>query len=462
MEFILSAIALLLLLLAGSGCLLLLAEAQKKIDALEFVALAFLFGCAAISLGSFLLGWLMAGILLRGAVTLVSLAIFAAGFWRARRAQISIDGWLPRTLSNYFLLAIILAPTAFLLWFSAHTGIGWDGLFHWEVKARLAFDNGGVLPLSYLTETALWSSHRGYPLLLPLSQAWFYGWMGVAHQGIIKLFFPLFLPAALCLLATAEGRRNVLAPLPLIFVPLVMFGEGSLSSGYADFLLATYFLGAVISLLRYARNADAHSLRIFAALSLCLPWTKQEGNFLLPILLALLALAIWRQTASRNEKWRRFIFTALPGLLVLLGWALFVRIFKTPFEQYYVAPSLLALRNNFSRTSFIFNSFRAEIFDWYHWGILWLVLPFAIALQFLSRRGFDGLLLTLSVLLPLLSFIGIYYFVATDQLSLDVWIAKSLARLILQVVPVAILLIITAKPRKKEEKIIRNAAPIMP
>ena len=449
MELFLSAIALILLLLAGSGVLLLLVNSKSKIDALEFFALAFLFGCAFISLSSFLLGCFFSGVVLRSAVSLLSLTIFAAACLRAGREQIEISGLIPRMLGDYLLLVIILTPTIFLFWICAHAGLGWDGLFHWEIKAQLAFANGGALPLSYLTEKTLWSSQRGYPLLLPLSEAWFYGWIGIAHQGIIKLFFPFFLLAALCLLATAEGKRNLLAPLLLIFVPNVMFGEGSLAAGYADFLIATYFLGAMIYLLRYVEKTDTHSLRIFAALSLCLPWTKQEGNILLLILLGLLALALWKQKKSVREKLWQFLFAALPGLVVLFGWNLFVKIFKTPYEQYYLTISLAVLRANFSRTSFIFNFIWNEIFVWNHWGILWFTLPFGVALQFLSKRGLRAWLLTLSVFLPLFAYVGIYYFASTAQLSLDVWLEKSLSRLMLQVVPTGILLIVTAKPDKK-------------
>ncbi len=449
MEFFLSAIALLLLLLAGGGVLLLLVDSNRKIDALEFLALAFLLGCAVISLSSFLLGWVLSGVILRGAVSLLSLTIFAYGFLRARSDEIKVIGLIPRTLKDYFLLAIILLPTAFLLWFCAHTGLGWDGVFHWEIKAHLAFENGGVLPLSYLTEKTLWSSHRGYPLLLPLSEAWFYGWMGVAHQGIIKLFFPLFFLAALCLLATAEGVRNISAPLLLIFVPLTMFGDGSLSAGYADFLLATYFLGATIYLLRYAKNADNESLKIFAALSLCLPWTKQEGNVLFPILFMLLALTIWRQKSSVREKLQHFIFAALPGLLVLLGWSVFVKIFKTPVEQYYLSPTITVLQNNLSRTPVTLSWLRKELVEWNHWGILWLALPFGVVLQFLSGRGWRAVLLTLAVILPLLTYLGIYYFVATDRISLEEWLLTSLSRLMLHVAPAAVLLIGTSFADKK-------------
>ena len=461
MEFVLPAIALLLLLLAGGGILLLLLAQERKIDALEFFSLAFLCGCLFISLSSFLLGWLLSGLALRVAISFFCLAIFGLGVMQAKRRSITIIGLLPQVPKDFLLFAILLLSFGWLTWFSARTGLGWDGVFHWEIKARLAFENGGALPLSYLTEKTLWFSHRGYPLLLPLSEAWFYGWIGQAHQGLIKLFFPLFFLAALGLLATAEGSRKIAAPLILCFVPLVLFGDGSVSAGYADFPVAVYYLGAVIYLLKYWQDNSAESLRIFAVLSLALPWTKQEGNVLFVMLAALLLLKILTQKNSWQARLRLALIALAPGLFLMLGWSIFVKIFKTPVEQYYLSPTFATLKANLHRTPIILRWLSKEIVAWNHWGILWLAFPLSALLLLFGKQRQRTIILTLTVLLPIAAYTGIYYFVATERISIEEWLLTSFARLMLHVAPVAVLIIGSSLNTKKISEAVSDELPIV-
>ena len=77
-----------------------------------------------------------------------------------------------------------------------HT-LGWDGLLIWEMKARYAFLNGGVIPVSYFADATRAFSHPDYPLFLPLTEAWFYLWIGDCDQFWIKLIFPIWYAAGL-------------------------------------------------------------------------------------------------------------------------------------------------------------------------------------------------------------------------------------------------------------------------
>jgi hypothetical protein len=62
---------------------------------------------------------------------------------------------------------------AIVIWWSLNRPLGHDGFAIWDLKARIAYLNGGAIPLSYFFDsTRIWS-HPEYPLCLPLVQAWF-------------------------------------------------------------------------------------------------------------------------------------------------------------------------------------------------------------------------------------------------------------------------------------------------
>ena len=140
-------------------------------------------------------------------------------------------------ISGIVLLGVL---TGLLTWFTFRQSLGWDGLFVWEFKARLAAISGGSIPQTYYQDPARAWSHPDYPLLLPLSEAWIYMWLDRPDQHLVKILFPLFYVAMVGLLfrgATAFGgcsRQGMIAAVLVFAVPAAMLGEGA-SSGMQIF-----------------------------------------------------------------------------------------------------------------------------------------------------------------------------------------------------------------------------------
>ena len=165
--------------------------AGRRCSAWEFTALTWLFGTGAVLLVLWILGFLLRGIALQIGVTAVCILIGLIGFRRWRKLpRTERKPFFSRKMESVF-AALFCLELAAVVYLSFRYPLGWDGLLVWELKARYAFLNGGALPATYFTDATRWFSHPEYPLLLPLTETWFYLWIGDCNQFWIKLIFPL-------------------------------------------------------------------------------------------------------------------------------------------------------------------------------------------------------------------------------------------------------------------------------
>jgi len=115
---------------------------------------------------------------------------------------------MPRNLIEWLLTSLLLVEITVFFYVSFKHTLGWDGLLNWEIKARYAFLNGGVIPGSYYSNPGRAFSHPEYPLAIPFTELWLYLWMGEPHQFWVKTIFPLFYAAGALLLALFVTRLS--------------------------------------------------------------------------------------------------------------------------------------------------------------------------------------------------------------------------------------------------------------
>src|SRR5262249_49330942 len=155
----------------------------------------------------------------------------------------------------------------------------WDGLFNWESKARVAFLNDGAIPLHFYGPGYVFL-HKAYPPLVPVLEAWIYGFLGREDQSMAKWIGPYFYLAVLLLLISVARRTRckdwsaILVIVPCLLVPALVLGEGSATSGYADFPLAAIYLCAVLHLTAYWQTGSLGSARLAGIASMLLVFTK--------------------------------------------------------------------------------------------------------------------------------------------------------------------------------------------
>src|SRR5664279_2400181 len=187
--------ALCTLLLAGSGAVLLLLRGRPRINVLEWAALSWFFGSGIISLLLWGGGMVSSGPMLQGLTAAIALTVGAWGVASARKDRVRFSLSKPQGALQWILCAAVTLEIATIIYLAFGRGLDCDGFLNWEVKARYAFQNDGVIPAAYYSSETRVFTHPAYPLLIPLTELWLYLGMGEPHQFWIKVIFPLYYAA---------------------------------------------------------------------------------------------------------------------------------------------------------------------------------------------------------------------------------------------------------------------------
>jgi len=348
--------------LAGFGTAALLAPA-RPVSRTEIAGLSLILGPCVVSLALFVFGRFWRDSILMGVIAFLGLALGVLGVLRWRRAE-----FLPvRDARCWFAFIPMLAAIG---WQAGIHPLAADGLFNFELRAQLAALHGGQIPDAFYSDPSRTWTHPGYPLFLPLNEAWIYLCIGVPHQGLGQLLAVPFAAAAICLLyagvasLTGETWRGLLAVALLFLLPSATIAPGGAASLWADFPLTVIFLAAVLYLVRFSK--DGSSLPLFAFFLAMLPWVKREGI----VLAAVLAWAfVW--IAWRTGKMKRVPAVLLPLVLVWCGWALFLHTVHASADHDFLPVSFETVAGHLNRLPIILAALRVELLTFNHWSLLW-------------------------------------------------------------------------------------------
>jgi hypothetical protein len=427
--------ALAVIFCVGYGATRWLLKGVGPLWGIEVVGFSWLFGSGLVSLLLAIGGMVLSGPMLVIAVTAFSL-------------MLGVSAWLPKAGVNVMIqrfpagakrweVALSLLPLLPIAWLTMQgfrETMHWDGILVWEIKARLAFLNDGAVPRSYFSDQRMLWSHPNYPLYLPMLDLWMYLWLGETHQFWVKALFPVFYLAAAGVLWSAGFRLTgqvwigAVAALLLFVVPRVVTARAGVLQGYADLPLAIVYLAAFGALLLSAEK-NRTWLRVAAAASALLPWVKQEGSVLWACF-ALTAVWLWRR------EWRVAVALVLPGLLMLLAWRTFLGMVEATHAATFQPFTLETLRANLPRVLPLLRRFGEELVRIHSWSLLWPLA--AVAMVSLAlRRNRSAIPLALALIVPLCLYLVPYVFTALQPWEMHV--ETSIDRLVLQLVPVAVL-----------------------
>jgi hypothetical protein len=442
--------ALLSLLLGGFGVAVFLAPRSRSMGTVEVLSLSFLFGAGFTSLACFCTSLFYRGPMLLWIVSVGSGALGAAGVRAVLQDRSRLRLSLPSDARIIGFSAILAAQTALIVWLVMQSTLGWDGLLVWEFKARLAYLDGGGVPIGYYSDPTRAWTHPEYPLLLPLTEAWLYAWIGEPHQGYARIIFALFYIVAVGLLYGGASRlsghswRGLLAAFLLFFVPMAVVPEGSAASGYADFPVAVLYLGSAIYVAEYLQSGERGALALAGALMALLPWTKQEG-----IILLLCAAALIIAQGVRSRALWPTCRAILPGALVFVAWQTFLAQVSAPQLRDFETVSATALWANLGRIPHVTQWLLVEFINSERWTLLWPALGLALLFILATARKPGYLALGAAAVLPLLLYLPMYVFSTYSQFLGHM--EYSLPRLMLSpslIALVVIALAVPARPRR--------------
>jgi hypothetical protein len=417
------------ILAGGFGLTIMLV--RRRLTKTEHFALAWLFGTVLVSLTLWLGGFVLRGIALQVFVAAICVTLGAIGFRRWRTFQAIAAS---RTRFENIFIAVFVIELMSILYLSIQHTLGWDGLTVWEMKARYAFLHGGALPFDYFRDKSRWFSHPEYPLLLPLTESWFYTWFGEADQFWIKLIFPIWYVAAMSILLLAaeelSGNRAIAWIIVLLFplVPAINGAPGGVAVGYADVPIAAIFIAAIFYLLRFLRDDSRDALALFLALAATLPWMKREGAILWFVLTIAAVAILWSR-----RKGNMSILAFVPGICVIAAWKIFlVSVHALPSRDF-------AMHADISRVPGILHELWLTVIDRDLWNIFWLLAAFAIVAVVIRECARTTAVLLWTLFAPLALYLSSYIFSAWPDYIAH--IDTSLPRLLIQLTPIAWLLI---------------------
>ncbi|MGH8094983.1 MAG: hypothetical protein ACREIF_16170 [Chthoniobacterales bacterium] len=419
-----------LVVAAGAGVVALLAPEPLRLG--ERLALSWLTGSMVVSVGLWLGSLVCHGLVLQGFGTLLCLGLGAVAFIRRRSWR---GGRLTRT--ELVLWALLFLEFAAVFYGAFKHTLGWDGLLNWEIKARIAYENGGALPAAYLSNSQLSFSHQEYPLGIPNLELWCYFWMGEANQFYIKAIFPMFYAAGVTMLASLVGRlcQNRLlglsSALLVLFVPQFVVNPGAAITGYVDFPLGIFYLGAIGFLLLADRDESWFWLAAFFLTFL--PWLKREG------------IVMWATGGAcallfrRRRSLGKAILGASGGLLLFTCWQAYLLAHHVSTASDFTGAEAESLWKRFDRFGPLLNTLWHNLLDIQSWSLLWYGAAAAVLIVLWRARTRSIFLILFAIVIPVLFDVTIYLFSGwADYLR---HANLSLSRLLIQVAPVVILLV---------------------
>jgi hypothetical protein len=345
----------------------------------------------AISSGGFFL-LLLAGAASATAVVVLNVALLAGGLvslWLARRRAAALPpSAVPPSFRWNWLLALALAAGLALVLVgliscSAANPLGeWDAWSIWNLRAKFLAGAGDAWRNALSTKLEGASQHPDYPLLVSGFVAMIWKASGDTAPWVPQLTGFLFLGLVLALLASALAALRSLTS--ALVAGLVLLSSTSFlflaTMQYADLPLSFYFL-ASLTLLVLAETPDC--LALSGAFASMAAWTKNEGAaFAVLLTLAILAVE-WRAAGLRCalDRSRRFLTGAAPGLLLVLGFKLFLAPASEPLFNQSAAHLKLADPSRYVQIG------KALVVELYNLGQPWshpllLLAILALALRF--------------------------------------------------------------------------------
>lgn len=440
--------ALVTILAAGFGALTLIRSGESRLGIPSTFALSWLFGVGIVSLSVWLVGFLAKGALLPGIVALICISLPLIAWKTAGRSSLAFAPLEKLRPVEFALGAILAIEVATIFYLSYVHTLGGDGILNWEIKARYAYENAGILPASYLQDAGRAFSHPEYPLAIPYTELWLYFWVGDTNQFWAKTIFPLFYLAGVILLTSLVARltgkawAGLAGSILLFFIPQVSVGGGSVIVGYVDFPIAVFYLATIGYLLCACRAGDRGSFAIYAACLALLPWVKREGVILWLVAAGCGALLIWSRKKSRMH-----FLALIPGVFVILAWRIYLVRMHAVASNDFSALTLTVLQTNIYRLGTIASELASEFTDTGKWSLLWALTVIAAGFFVRRYRDIHVVILFTAILVP----IGIYSLSYTFSAWPDyvAHLELSISRLLMHVAPLAVLLVAVALPPQR-------------
>ena len=423
--------AVITLIAFGHGLTILLAR-ETPLSWFERIGIAYVLGTGAAALLWFVMMPLYRIVSPIVVISAIAWAIPAASGFRRTAAPVVFGFSRTRDPWVIALTLLLVIELVALTLASLHSGLGFDAVFNFEVKARIAFENPtrGQIPVAFFSDESREWSHPRYPLLVPFAEYWIYAWLGRIDQPFVKIIFPLFYVSLVCVVGGAIRRlRGSVAALAAVTamgtLPAITSIPGAIS-GYAEIPLAAAIAAAVACTVIALSTGQTQPFWLAGALSAVAAWTKVEGGVLAGCLAATTLAVVGRKALP---------LLVMPLTVVVL-WTAFQQMYGLPEKDFLSLSPQIALAN-LHRVPTIARAVARELVTPGHWGLLWPAFAIVGVLAVRGQMWRDANLITAAVVvLPLCIYPVIYLFSSWEDVAGHV--RTSFVRLLVPLAPMAI------------------------
>lgn len=312
----------------------------SKISGMEAISLAWLLGAGLLSTAIF---WLdRVGFSLDSQLPILTVVGGLLLVWQRRFvmrtiAALNPDGSILQLNGDLLKQTAVLLLTAFLVFqllYIVFMVVGrpltiWDSWVNWGSKGRTIFLENGITPALY-ADSSREVMLLGYPLSVPLLEAWLYGWLGAADDRLVGVLFVLTY-LALGGFVYGFGRRRGLKATGALLVMGAAVSLGHIVSlaatAFTDLWLPILLAVSAVYLLEWLEKRQKGYLLIAAVAAGLLTWAKQEGMILVFVLLAACAMIFFLSRKERGWGGWQLIFgggaVSLSAVLFGAPWRLF-------------------------------------------------------------------------------------------------------------------------------------------
>ena len=343
-----------------------------------------------------------------------------------------------RSVLLFFLAAHVLVVVVMAI---AHPLYVWDSWVNWGMKARMIFLEDGITPALY-TDASRIVTHLDYPLLVPLSEAWFYGWLGAPDDrfaGVPSVCFYLALVGVCYAAVYAVGVGHTTALAASVVVATISFVGGVAGIVFADIQLALFATITAVYLVKWLQGEPLGTLIIASLGAGLLTWTKREGL----VLLLAICLATLVINLNRRRAWAGAGSLALSAALISGPWWALISL-NHVVNAAFMPLTLTNFLGNLDRLPTIAMLERNSLLN-SGWNLIWPMSLLVGLLTWRQARRSMELLPAVAVLYILMT--GIMY-IFSDFVPYDQHIVSSVNRLAVHVVPLVVLWMVMRGQRR--------------
>jgi hypothetical protein len=438
-----------------SICTLLTGRSAGRAGLIETAALSYLFGFGSVSIWMFVLGLFGIGftrltVLLPWTPVVVTAGVYAF-LRRDVTGAVKRERGEPLTVRETALFILIAMQTCYNFFRAVIKPVeAYDAVAIYGLKSKILYLAGG-LPAGFFEDVSsgFHGAHADYPLLVPLCETWVYTFLGRIDDIIVKMLFPLFFLALLCVFYSVLRKvlqKRVHCLLFTFFLASIKQLSDYATISVADMVLGIYYGVSVLFLFLWiVRGREARYLWISLGATVFCIWTKNEGSLLAAVNIALLIVSFVSARLFKEgmpyggKEIRRILTYCLVIVVVAGGWAGCKAYHGLVNENFNV--SMVTFRNLISsaeKIPAILYGYQKEFFGLKKWNIFWILL---LGLFCVRSRAFfsrEARWLTGALLLFGASYFLMYLF---SVVEVRYFVRFTASRFLLHILPVAVFLL---------------------